>query len=47
MGKKLTYEEVYIYFKEQGCELLEKEYKNTDTPVEYRCECGNISKISF
>lgn len=34
------------YFKEQGCELLEK-YKNTDTPVAYRCSCGNIGKVRF
>ena len=31
MRKRLTYEEVYSYFKEQGCELLEKEYINSQT----------------
>jgi hypothetical protein len=41
-NKKLTYEEVYNYFKEQGCELLEKEYINSSTKMKYRCVCGNI-----
>jgi len=47
MGKKLTYEFVKNYFEELGCELLEKNYKNTHYPMRYRCSCGNISKISF
>ncbi len=44
---KLTYEEVYKYFLEQNCELLEKEYKNNQTSMEYRCICGETSKITF
>ncbi len=47
MGKKLTYEYVKGYFKKQGCELLEEEYKNVDTKMRYICECGDISEISF
>ena len=47
MGKRLTFEYVYNYFHEQGCELLEKEYKNSKIKMRYKCECGNISKIIF
>ncbi len=45
--KKLTFEYVRNYFKEQGCELLEKEYINNCTNMEYRCSCENINKIRF
>jgi len=34
-------------FKDQGCELLEKEYKNNRCLMKYRCNCGNISSIRF
>ncbi len=46
MPRKLTYKYVKQYFEERGCELLE-EYKNADSLMEYRCECGEKSKISF
>ena len=39
--KKLTYEEVQQYFEDHDCELLEKEYKNANTKMKYRCDCGN------
>ncbi len=42
-----TYEEVYNYFKEHGCELLETEYKGIKEKLKYRCSCGNISYITF
>lgn len=47
MGKKLTFEYVRQYFEDSGCELIEKEYNGNCIPMEYRCVCGNISKISF
>jgi hypothetical protein len=47
MGKKLTFEYVKNYFKEQRCELLEEEYVNNHTKMRYRCSCGNISKTRF
>ena len=47
MSRKLTYEFVKGVFKEQGCELLETEYKNNNTKMRYRCSCGNKSKIIF
>ena len=47
-SKKLTFEDVKQYFKDRGCELLEKEYKNCNTPMKYRCDCGNDEcKIRF
>ena len=45
--KKLTFEYVKQYFEEHGCELMEKEYKNNSTKMEYKCTCGNVSKICF
>ena len=35
------------YFYENGCELLEKEYKNARNKLKYKCCCGQISKICF
>ena len=45
--KKLTYEYVKQYFKENNCELLEEEYKNNSIKMKYKCSCGNTSEISF
>ncbi len=39
-------EDVKNEFKEGGCELLSS-YVNMDTPVSYKCSCGNISKITL
>jgi len=47
MSNKLTYECVKGYFKENGCELLEKKYKKVKTKIKYKCSCGNVSKIRF
>ncbi len=46
-SQKFPYEEVKNYFLEQGCELLETKYVNSQTIMSYRCNCGNISKIRF
>lgn len=46
-GIKLTYEFVKEFFVNQGCELLESEYKNARTHLRYKCSCGNRSKIVF
>ena len=45
--KKFSLKDAKKYFKDNGCKLLEKEYKTVTTPMRYRCSCGNISKISF
>lgn len=34
------FQEVFKYFEEQGCKLLEKEYKNARTKLRYVCNCG-------
>lgn len=34
-------------FKNGNCELLATEYINCDTPMKYRCECGNVEKMSL
>ncbi len=43
----LNYKEVADYFTEQGCVLLEKEYKNARTKMKYICSCGSESEIVF
>lgn len=45
--KRYTYEEVYDYFKDNGCQLLSEEYKDNRTHLHYICNCGNQSKIYF
>ncbi len=47
MGKYLTYEFVYSYFKSQNCELLENTYVNSVAKMKYKCSCGNISHITW
>lgn len=47
MAERFSYDYVYNYFKENGCELLSKEYINNCTLLDYICECGNQSKIKF
>ncbi|MEH7749104.1 HNH endonuclease [Neobacillus drentensis] len=44
---RYSYDEVYLYFKEHGCELLEETYFNNSQPLRYICECGNESMIRF
>lgn len=46
-SEKYTLKYMKHIFKEQGCELLEEDYKNVHHLMEYSCNCGNISKISF
>lgn len=45
--KRFSFEYVYDYFKEQGCELLENKYKNSNTAMKYICNCGKQSKTTF
>jgi len=37
MAKKLTFDEVKSAFEERGYELLDKTYKNSRTPLTYKC----------
>lgn len=45
--KKYTTEEVKLYFLERGCEMLSEDYVNTTDKIQYICECGRKSEISF
>jgi hypothetical protein len=45
MGKKLTYQEVKKRFEDEGCELLDEYYCNSQSKVKYVCNCGNESII--
>ena len=47
MSKKLKHSYIKQYFKDNNCELLEKEYINNLTKMKYRCSCGDISEITF
>jgi hypothetical protein len=40
MGKKISYEYVYNFFKKEGCELLDDVYVNCRSKVNYICGCG-------
>lgn len=42
---KYTYEQVFNIFKDNGCQLISTIYVDNKTPLEYICECGNISSI--
>lgn len=44
---KYNLEIVRNIFKNENCELLEDGYINNKTPLNYRCSCGNKSKISL
>lgn len=47
MPKIITFDNVYNYFKDEGCELLETEYINMNTKMRYICSCDNESVIRF
>jgi hypothetical protein len=45
--EKLSFDFVKQYFTDHGCELLSTEYTNFNSLLDYKCLCGNVSKISF
>lgn len=45
--KKLSYDYVKQYFKDQGCELLSTKYIGNSNLMDYVCNCGNKYKINF
>ena len=47
MGTRYTIEKAKELFKENDCKLLEKEYKNSSTPMRYVCKCGNESTVAL
>ena len=46
-NEKFTIDYVKQFFADNECELLETEYKNVGTRMNYKCRCGYISKIDF
>lgn len=44
---KFSYKEIFDLFKDEGCVLLEKEYKHCKNKMNYICSCGNEDKITF
>jgi len=47
LGKRLDLKYVKKFFEERDCEFLDTEYINSRFPHNYKCQCGNISKIRF
>lgn len=47
MREKITIESARQLFKENGCTLIEQEYKTAKTPMTYICVCGNESSIRY
>ena len=43
----LSYEYVRNFFKENGCELISKEYKRCTEKLDYKCACGEFVSKSF
>ena len=48
-SRSIQYEYDYVKecFENDGCELLETEYKNCKTPMRYIAQCGHESTITF
>jgi very-short-patch-repair endonuclease len=44
---KHTYKHIQEYFEKNNCILISIEYKNVSEKLEYICECGNYSEITF
>jgi len=44
---KYNIKNVRKIFKDNNCELLENIYKGCDKKINYRCNCGNVSKITL
>jgi len=47
MGRKIEIEELKSYFEEHNCTLLEDEFINAKTKMEYICHCGRNSSITW
>jgi predicted nucleic acid-binding Zn ribbon protein len=46
-AKRLSYEHVKNEFEIRGCVLLSKEYNGTYDLLDYICECGNKSNVTY
>jgi hypothetical protein len=46
-SKRFSFEYVYNYFLQHGCELLSTEYTSVDIKLKYKCVCDNVDEITF
>lgn len=46
-SRRMSLDDVRNLFTENGCVLLDEQYKNADTPLAYICNCGEQSKMSY
>ena len=44
---KLTIKDVRKRFKDEGCELLEKIWINSQTKMKFRCDCGRTGEVTL
>lgn len=47
MTQRLSYYDVAKTFSDAGCTLLSGDYINARQLLDYRCNCGNLSKITY
>lgn len=45
--KKVVKEKIKNYFNEQGCKLIEEEYKGQYHYLNFVCSCGNLGKVRW
>jgi hypothetical protein len=45
--RRMSYEEVFKIFKENGCKLLENKYQGAHVKMKYVCSCGNTSETTL
>lgn len=43
MVRKISLEEIKIYFNDQNCEYLEENWVGSKNKFKYKCSCGNIA----
>jgi hypothetical protein len=46
-SKRLELSKIKKEFLDEGLVLLEQKYVNAKTPLEFRCACGNIDKVTY
>jgi 5-methylcytosine-specific restriction endonuclease McrA len=44
---RLDFEYIKKYFEDNGCQLLDTEYKNNIIPLRFICSCGNAGSVDF
>ncbi len=47
MPRKIDYDEARKLYASHGCELIETQYVNSVTPMEFRCKCGTTHKKAY